>query len=52
MTNQEALNILARATEPELHGKLSRADYVIIQEALTTLQTLVAPPSAEVDESD
>jgi hypothetical protein len=42
MTNKEAISILAAATEPQVQGKLSRADYARIQEALILLQGLIA----------
>ena len=51
MTSEQALSILAQATEPG--ARLSRKDYVAVEQALATLNNLVqentpqAPPTPE-----
>jgi hypothetical protein len=39
MTPEQALNILAQATEPNV--RLTRADYVLINQALGVLEELI-----------
>ncbi len=50
MTGQEAINILASATEPGV--KLSRVDYIHVQAALEELNKMVqaqlVPPAPEM----
>jgi hypothetical protein len=43
MTPQEALQLLSSALEPQAQGKISRAGYISIQQAIEILAEVVAP---------
>lgn len=47
MNPEQALNVLAQATEPNV--KLTRADYVLINQALSVLSELINPKKSTED---
>ena len=50
MTGKEALEVLAKATEPQMVGQITRAGYIQIQEALVTLAKALQEPEPEPTE--
>lgn len=50
MSPQDALSILSQATEPANVVRLTRTDYVHIQEALQTLNKAITPAAPKAPE--
>ena len=47
MTPEEALQILADATEPGMSGKITRSGYALIEEALKTIKNAISKKEQE-----
>jgi hypothetical protein len=52
MTPQQALKVLSDVTEPANAGKITRAGYVMIEQALVVLQDLIASQAEKKDQVD